>query len=58
MTDMVPLEEIATFLDEYLDVADVPDYANALNGLQVQNSGAIAYVVAAVDAATQRLRVT
>jgi dinuclear metal center YbgI/SA1388 family protein len=51
VTDKVPLEAIATFLDEYLDVVTVPDYPNAVNGLQVQNSGTVGYIVAAVDAA-------
>ena len=46
----VPLTEITAYLDEYLRVRDVPDERNAVNGLQVENSGAIGSIVAAVDA--------
>lgn len=44
------LEAITEFLDTFLDVDGLPDYANALNGLQVENSGTVGHVVAAVDA--------
>lgn len=46
----VPLAELHTYLDSYLKVREVPDDANALNGLQVENRGAVARVVGAVDA--------
>lgn len=42
--------EIVQYLNEYLNIAEVPDYAGALNGLQVQNSGKISRIGAAVDA--------
>ena len=51
MSGLVQLEAITTFLDDYLNIAEIPDYPNAVNGLQVQNSGTVGYVVAAVDAA-------
>ena len=47
---MVSLAELTRYLDTYLRVSEVPDYPNAHNGLQVENSGTIARIVAAVDA--------
>lgn len=52
---MLKLESLVQYLDEYLGVADHPDFANALNGLQVDrvaSGGAkeIATVAIAVDA--------
>jgi dinuclear metal center YbgI/SA1388 family protein len=41
--------EIARYLDELLSTATVPDYPNALNGLQLDNSGMLTSVAAAVD---------
>ncbi len=46
----VPLAEIVTYLDEFLEIRDVPDAPTALNGLQVENTGRIGSLVAAVDA--------
>jgi dinuclear metal center YbgI/SA1388 family protein len=46
----VPLGELVSYLDEYLRVREVPDERNAVNGLQVENSGHIGRIVAAVDA--------
>jgi dinuclear metal center YbgI/SA1388 family protein len=46
----VTLSAIVEYLDGYLRVADVPDSPTAANGLQVENGGAIGWVVAAVDA--------
>jgi dinuclear metal center YbgI/SA1388 family protein len=46
----VALTDVVEYLDAYLRVAEVPDDPNALNGLQVENRGRIARVVAAVDA--------
>jgi len=44
------LAEIAGFLDDYLAVPGFPDYPSALNGVQVESSGPIRRVAAAVDA--------
>jgi dinuclear metal center YbgI/SA1388 family protein len=44
------LIELVTYLDEYLRIREVPDDRNAVNGLQVENSGVVATIVAAVDA--------
>jgi dinuclear metal center YbgI/SA1388 family protein len=43
------LEEMVEYLDRYLRVGDIPDYPDALNGLQVENGGEVTAVVAAVD---------
>ena len=47
----VELDELVRYLDEYLGVGEVPDYRNALNGLQVEAPGPVRRVAAAVDAA-------
>lgn len=47
---MAELQEIVEWLDELLDVARVPDYPGARNGLQVENRSAVERVAAAVDA--------
>jgi len=46
---MPTLNELATFLDTTLDIDGIPDYANAVNGVQVANFGAINGVATAVD---------
>ncbi len=47
---MASLHEITHFLDQELHIAEIPDYAGALNGLQIENGGEVSKVVAAVDA--------
>lgn len=46
----VELRELVRYLDEYLSVDEIVDFPNALNGLQVESSGPVSRVVAAVDA--------
>ena len=46
----VPLEQVADYLDDYLRLEHIPDEPNAVNGLQVANTGDIGGIVAAVDA--------
>jgi dinuclear metal center YbgI/SA1388 family protein len=46
----VRLPQIHSYLDAYLRIREVPDDANAFNGLQVENRGEVGRVVAAVDA--------
>lgn len=46
----VELEPLLQFLDGYLDVAEFPDYPNALNGLQLAGPTRVERVCAAVDA--------
>lgn len=47
---MANLEDIVGFLESYLQTDKLRDYPGAVNGLQIENSGAITRVVAAVDA--------
>lgn len=44
------LLEIVTWLDDELRTSEIPDYPNALNGLQLASDGEVPRVVAAVDA--------
>jgi len=44
------LNEAARYLDDLLRVPEIGDYPQALNGLQVENSGSISRIGAAVDA--------
>jgi dinuclear metal center YbgI/SA1388 family protein len=46
---MTPTVEIAQYLDEILDTAAVPDYPNAVNGLQLANNGGVSRIAACVD---------
>ncbi|MBS1242095.1 MAG: hypothetical protein H6R40_1522 [Gemmatimonadetes bacterium] len=46
----IALADLRTYLDGYLRIAEVPDEAGAVNGLQVENRGGIGSIVAAVDA--------
>lgn len=50
MSQAATLHDVVAFLDRFLRLDHVPDYGNALNGLQVQNAGSVSHVVAAVDA--------
>lgn len=50
------LEALVDYLDEYLRITEVPDYPNALNGLQVENSGEVTRVATAVDASEASIR--
>lgn len=50
MTTSVRLDTLVEYLDDYLQIREVPDHANALNGLQVANGGDVSRLVAAVDA--------
>src|SRR5262249_39540233 len=54
----VSLTAIAEFLDTTLDLAAIPDYPNALNGVQVANTGSIERVAAAVDFSSATVRET
>lgn len=47
---MASLQEIITFLDTELRIAEIPDYSGAVNGLQLENGGTVTKVAAAVDA--------
>ena len=46
---MPNLAQIVSYADEHLRVREVADWDNALNGLQVENAGAVTKIGAAVD---------
>lgn len=48
---MLELAPLVAWLDHTLRTSEIEDYPNALNGLQVENSGKVTRVAAAVDAA-------
>lgn len=52
---MVETTEIAGYLDEFLHIADMPDAAAALNGLQVENGGRVTRIAATVDASERAI---
>ncbi|MFK5922033.1 MAG: Nif3-like dinuclear metal center hexameric protein [Verrucomicrobiota bacterium] len=47
---MAKLKTICAYLEKHLKLNEVPDYPNALNGLQLENAGQVKKIVAAVDA--------
>jgi dinuclear metal center YbgI/SA1388 family protein len=55
VTHTVPLRELTDYLDGYLRIREVPDYSDALNGLQVENSGRVGRIVATVDATLEAI---
>ena len=46
---MTTASEIATYLDDLLRTSETPDYPTALNGLQIDGSGPVRKIAAAVD---------
>jgi len=52
---MAVLSEIVEYADKLLRVAEIEDWPNALNGLQVENSGKVTKIAAAVDVSTRVL---
>ena len=52
---MASLDEIVSYTDRFLRIRDVGDWDNALNGLQVENSGRVRRIGAAVDVSTRVL---
>ena len=53
---MAVLTEIVRFTDGYLRLAEIGDYDNALNGLQIENSGEVTKIGATVDASTHSIQ--
>lgn len=53
---MSTLAEIIKYADEYLHIREIGDWENALNGLQIENSGRVTKIGAAVDASTRALQ--
>src|SRR5947208_1346530 len=52
---MPSLSDIVSYTNEFLRISDVGDWDNALNGLQIENSGRVARIGAAVDVSTRAL---
>lgn len=52
------LADIARHLDATLRIEEIPDFAGALNGIQVETDAPIAKVAAAVDARERTIRAT
>src|ERR1700756_1006820 len=52
---MASLSEIVSYTDRFLRIRDVGDWDNALNGLQIENSGRVTRIGAAVDVSTRVL---
>jgi dinuclear metal center YbgI/SA1388 family protein len=50
------LSEIVAYCDQYLRIREIGDYENALNGLQLENSGSVKKIAAAVDFSTRTLQ--
>jgi dinuclear metal center YbgI/SA1388 family protein len=49
---MPALQPLAEFLDRMLDIANIPDYGAAMNGVQLENVGDIEHIATAVDFST------
>jgi dinuclear metal center YbgI/SA1388 family protein len=52
---MASLSNIVTYADRFVRVREVGDWDNALNGLQIENSGRVMRIGAAVDVSTRVL---
>jgi dinuclear metal center YbgI/SA1388 family protein len=52
---MPTLSEIVEYSNEYLRIREIEDWPNALNGLQIENSGRVTKIGAAVDLSTRVL---
>src|SRR5438270_12493716 len=53
---MVSLKQVVTACDTALRIHKIADWDNALNGLQIENSGKVTKIGAAVDASTRTLK--
>jgi dinuclear metal center YbgI/SA1388 family protein len=54
---MVSLARLVAHCDATLRIGEIGDWDNALNGLQIENSGKISKIGAAVDASTRTLQI-
>jgi dinuclear metal center YbgI/SA1388 family protein len=52
---MASLSDIVTYTDRFLRIREVGDWNNALNGLQIENSGRVTRIGAAVDVSSRVL---
>src|SRR6266571_8049908 len=56
LSPMASLTDIVDYTNEFLRIRDVGDWDNALNGLQIENSGRVTRLAAAVDVSTRVLK--
>src|SRR6266480_1077816 len=52
---MTSLSEIVNYTNDFLRVREIGDWDNALNGLQIENSGGVSKIGASVDVSTRVL---
>jgi dinuclear metal center YbgI/SA1388 family protein len=52
---MLSVAEIVRYTNDYLRISEIDDWPNALNGLQIQNSGQVTKIGAAVDLSSRVL---
>jgi dinuclear metal center YbgI/SA1388 family protein len=50
------LQQLVTYLDDYLRTSQIPDYPHALNGLQVESPRSIERIAVAVDASERAIQ--
>jgi dinuclear metal center YbgI/SA1388 family protein len=55
MRPVATLAQIVSYADEHLRIGEIEDWPNALNGLQVENSGTVTKIGAAVDASSRTI---
>jgi len=55
MPNMLRLHQLVDYCNELLHVAEIVDWPNALNGLQIENSGKLNKIGAAVDASSRTI---
>lgn len=55
MSPGIPLDRISAHLDAVLRIAEVPDYAGAVNGVQVEHRGPVTRCAVAVDASLRTI---
>ncbi len=53
---MTSLSEIVNYTNDFLRIREIGDWENALNGLQIENSGDVTKLGASVDASTRVLQ--
>ena len=56
MPRVAGLSQIVSYADEHLRIREIGDWPNALNGLQVENSGTVTKIGAAVDASARTIK--
>jgi dinuclear metal center YbgI/SA1388 family protein len=52
---MTSLSEVVNYTNDFLRIREIGDWDNALNGLQIENSGGVTKIGASVDASTRAL---